>query len=343
MKQQQNKPSLIAFEVTRQCRYACRHCRANAVALPPDDQLTTEQCKRILKSVADFSKCMLILTGGEPMERTDIYELIEYAAGLGLRTVMATCGYLIDESSIERLKTSGIQALSFSIDGASPETHDAFRQAPGAFDAVIKAAQVAKHAGLRFQINTTISKINIDEAVSIAELAKRLGAYCFNPFIFVPTGRGEQIAHALLDPLEYEMLLNEMLEMKLESGIKIRVTCAPGFARLCAQKRFRQLDDDVSGCMGGRGFGFISARGDVQACGFLDISAGNLLQNSFNFEKIWTQSQLLIDIRDLSKYKDTCGDCEYVGICGGCRARAFALSGDYLGEDPICNYPQKGY
>lgn len=210
-------PRLIAFEVTRRCRFNCRHCRASA-GPGGDGELTTDQCKRILEAIAKFNKCVIILTGGEPMERSDIYELIRYGRDLGLRMVMATCGYLIDDASIVELKKAGITALSFSIDGASAETNDTFRQSEGAFDSAVKAAQTAKRAGVRFQINTTISKINIDEVLGIADLAKRLGAYCFNPFILVPTGRGQQIAEEILEPKEYENLLEQLLQIKLKSA-----------------------------------------------------------------------------------------------------------------------------
>ncbi len=341
MKGKVEKPRLIAFEVTRRCRFNCIHCRANA-GDGDKDELTTEQCKKILSSVARFCKPVIILTGGEPMERGDIYKIIRYGCARKLRIVMATCGYLIDEQSIIELKEAGVSALSFSLDGSSAETHDKFRQAPGAFDAVMSAAQIARQAGMRFQINTTITKINIDEVAAIIELAKRLGAYCFNAFIFVPTGRGEKIADKILDSIQYEVLLNELLRLKLESTIEVRVTCAPQFAIVCEKAISKKLIDPVNGCMGGRGFGFISYKGDVQTCGFLNISAGNLVENGFNFKKIWIEAELLKKIRDVSSYKDGCGDCEFVQLCGGCRARAYAMSGDYLAADPICSFRAGG-
>lgn len=345
MKNKVEKPRLIAFEVTRKCRFNCSYCRANA-GDGDKDELTTEQCKKILSSFARFCKPLIILTGGEPMERSDIYKIIRYGRGRKLRMVMATCGYLINEKSIAKLKEAGVSALSLALDGSSAETHDKFRQAPGAFDAVIRAADITRQAGMRFQINTTITKINIDEVAGIIELAKRLGAYCFNAFIFVPTGRGEKIADKVLDPIRYEVLLNELLRFKLESTIEVRVTCAPQFAIVCEQARKKKLIDPVTGqsalhatgCIGGREFGFISYKGDVQTCGFLDISAGNLVENGFDFKKIWLKSKFLNEIRDPSDYTGKCRTCDYLALCGGCRARAYAVSGDYLAADPICNY-----
>jgi len=340
-KKEIEKPHLIAFEITRRCRFNCLHCRANAGA-NGDEELTTKQCKKALASIARFCKPIIILTGGEPMERSDIYELIRYGRQRKLRMVMATCGYLINDRSIVKLKKAGISTLSFSLDGSSAETHDKFRQAAGAFDAVIQAAEIARLAKMRFQINTTICKINMDEVTGIVELAKRLGAYCFDAFILVPTGRGEKMADEILDPIRYEVLLNELLRLKLESEIAVRVTCGPQFARVCQQAKAKRLIDNVSGCMAGRGFGFISYRGDVQTCGFLDISAGNLVENGFNFKKIWLQSKLLQDVRDLSIYQGKCGTCQYLSLCGGCRARAYAVCGDYLAADPICDYQARG-
>jgi len=339
---QKNQPRLIAFEVTRRCRFNCRHCRANANSGSNSEELTTEQCKRILASVANFNKCIIILTGGEPSERSDIYELIRYGRRLGLPMVTATCGYPINNGSIAELKEAGILALSISLDGASAQTHDAFRRSEGAFELAVKAAKAARDVGVRFQINTTITKSNVAEVPMIAELAEKLGAYCFNPFVLVPTGRGGQIVDEILEPAEYEKLLNEMLQLKLKSAIEVRVTCGPQFARIYQQAKIEGQIGSVNGCMGGRGFGFISCRGDVQTCGFLDISAGNLIENGFDFGKIWLESDFLKEIRNLSGYKGRCGGCEYVGVCGGCRARAYAMSGDYLATDPICNYKAGG-
>jgi radical SAM protein with 4Fe4S-binding SPASM domain len=306
---------------------------------------------------------MIILTGGEPMERSDIYDLIRYGRDLGLRMVIATCGYTITDESIAKLKEAGLSALSISLDGASAQTHDKFRQTAGAFDSAIKAAGYARQAGIHFQINTTITKSNLTEISAIAKLSQELGAYCFNPFMLVPTGRGREIASEVLKPAEYEKLLQDLLQLKEKSAIEVRVTCGPQFARICRQAKRasrpqtivnRQSDfakampdrssivNLVSGCMGGRGFGFISYKGDVQTCGFLNISAGNLVENGFDFAQIWQGSQFLKEIRNLSAYRGDCGICEYVGTCGGCRARAYSMTGDYLAADPICNFKQGG-
>jgi radical SAM protein with 4Fe4S-binding SPASM domain len=336
-----NKPRLIAFEVTRRCRYNCRHCRADADAERAAEELTTEQCKRIIGAVANYAKCVLILTGGEPTERSDIHDFVRCGTDAGLRVVMATCGYSLDDASVAALKEAGVTALSLSLDGATAQTHDAFRRTPGAFDAVISATQAAHRANLRFQINTTITRSNLSEVPAIADLAYRLGAYCFNPFILVPTGRGEEIAEEILRPQQYAELLADLLQMKTDLPIELRVTCGPQYARLHHETGPKGSGTPVSGCMGGRGFGFISCRGDVQTCGFLDLSAGNLVENGYDFAAIWegvNDDSPLRKVRDLQAYNGKCGRCAYVKLCGGCRARAYALTGDVLGEDPICWY-----
>ncbi|UCG49841.1 MAG: radical SAM protein [Phycisphaerales bacterium] len=338
MKNQSNKPRLIAFEVTRRCRFNCRHCRAEASDEP---DLTTSQCVRILESIADFCRPVIIMTGGEPTERRDICELLTRGRDLGLPMVMATCGYKIDEDFIAGLKAAGIIALSFSIDGASSKTHDAFRRTPGAFETALHAARIAAKANVRFQINTTITKRNLHEVPQIARLARNLGAYCFNPFILVPTGRGRQIAEDLLEPAQYEKLLEDLADLKQASDIELRVTCGPQFSRIWRQrtKNTHKLAPKkrIAACMGGREFGFVSYRGDVQTCGFLNVSAGNLVENGFDFADMWRRSPFLKEIRDVAGYHGDCAACRYSGICGGCRARAYAVTGDYLAKDPICD------
>jgi len=341
MSEQVVKPRLVAFEVTRRCRFHCRHCRAEACAVA-EQELSTQQCQRVLASIADFHKAVVILTGGEPLERGDIFELLEYGRSRGLRMVMATCGYCFTPELAERLKQAGLLAVSISLDAASAENHDRFRQMQGAFDAAVGAAAAARAVGLRFQINTTVTKENLHEIRSIAALAERLGAYCFNPFILVPTGRGRQMSAEILEPAVYEQLLRDLALLRRQVGIEVRVTCGPQFARIVRMDGDKGSDSRLAGCMAAKGFAFISYRGDVQTCGFLPISAGNLIERDYDFASIWLQSPLLNVIRDPSQYKGRCGRCKYVRICGGCRARAYALSGDYLGEDPLCGYlPQE--
>jgi radical SAM protein with 4Fe4S-binding SPASM domain len=274
------------------------------------------------------------------MEREDIYELIEYGNNIGHRMALATCGYPINDDSIKKLKDSAILTLSFSLDGSDAASHDSFRRVTGAFEITLAAIEKARNNNIRFQINTTITRHNIGHMPNIANLTKELGAYCFNPFILVPVGRGSAISDEILEPEVYEGLLIELMGLKNENLIDVRITCGPQFRRIIAQKNPKALSakNRRKGCMAGGEFAFISYKGDVQTCGFLDISAENLINNGYNFADIWENSSLLNNIRNVLLYQGKCGQCEFVESCGGCRARAYAMTGNYLASDPICDY-----
>jgi len=333
------KPKVAAFEVTGRCPLRCRHCRAAAVT-DGVDPLDTAACKNILKGLADYTRCVLIFTGGEPMMREDIVELVAYSRTLGLRPVMASCGERLDSDAVKRLKEAGLLSFSFSLDGANAATHDAFRQSNGAFALVMNAVRAAKAIGIRFQINTTLTRLNIDSVEAIAELAVSLGAACWNPFILVPVGRGEAIRELLFEPAEYEALLERIAVLKTTLPIDLRLTCGPQFARVARQKRIPHANK-VPGCLAATEFVFISRTGDVQTCGFLERSAGNLVSEGFDFEHIWKNSPLFCGLRDPGNYKGACSKCGYLPVCRGCRARALAVRGDVYAEDPICRLTEQ--
>ena len=277
------------------------------------------------------------------MEREDVYELIEFGNSAGHRMAMATCGYSISDDIAKKLKDCGILTLSFSLDGSDATSHDSFRRVAGAFEITLAAIEKSRRYGIRFQINTTVTSRNIEHVPKIAHLAQKLGAYCFNPFILVPTGRGAAISNEILDPAKYEKLLRDLAEIKKEIPIDVRITCGPQFSRIMAQTDSKDFlgKRKSKGCMAAGEFAFISYRGDVQTCGFLDISAGNIIDNDNNFADIWENSTFLNNIRNLSLYQGKCGKCEFIEICGGCRARAYTMTGDYLASDPICDYQPK--
>jgi heme b synthase len=343
---------LIAWEVTRSCNLNCRHCRASAEKGPYIGELTTSECENLLRNIAGFAKPIIILTGGEPMLRPDIYHIAQFGTSLGLRMVMAPCGKLLTEETCNKIKASGIQRISLSIDGATAETHDAFRRVPGAFDGVMKGIEAARKTGLEFQINTTVTKLNIDELPAIFDLATRLDASSFHPFLLVPTGRGKELSEQEIPPAEYERVLNWIYEHRSSSGITLKPTCAPHYYRILRQREHKAgrtvkpeshgLDAMTKGCLGGQGFAFISHVGQVQICGFLDVSAGNIKDNGFDFQSVWERSPLFQEMRNLNGYHGRCGYCEYRTFCGGCRARAFAVTGDYLAEEPFCVYEPVG-
>lgn len=341
-------PRILAWEITRSCNLSCLHCRAAANCGPYEGELSTEECKRLLDTIASFAKPIIILTGGEPMLRTDIYEIASYGTSLGLRMVMAPCGSLLTKESCQKLIDAGIQRISLSIDGKDAESHDTFRGEEGAFASVMSGIEAANSVGLDFQINTTITKLNVKQLPEIFSLAAELGAVSFHPFLLVPTGRGKALANYEIEPEKYEEVLHWFYEQRGRSSMTIKPTCAPHYYRILRQREKEAgrivtpethgLDAITKGCLGGQGFGFISHVGKVQMCGFLEEEAGDIRESQFNFEHIWNNSPFFAEIRNTADYVGKCGVCEYTRNCGGCRARAFAMSGNYLEAEPFCVY-----
>ncbi|OHD22517.1 MAG: radical SAM/SPASM domain-containing protein [Spirochaetes bacterium GWB1_66_5] len=340
------QPRLIAWEVTRRCPLSCRHCRASAADRDYAGELDTAECFRFLDGVAAFAGPIIILTGGEPMAREDIYRIAEHGTSLGLRMVMAPCGLLMDRDSTRRIIDAGIRRISLSIDGADRETHDAFRRVDGAFDSVLRAAALAREQGLEFQVNTTVTRLNVGQLDKILELAVSLGAAGYHPFLLVPTGRGRELADLAIDPQEYERVLTWIYRRSLDCPIPIKPTCAPHYYRILRQQEHQAgrtasqaahgLNAMTKGCLGGQAFAFVSHTGKAQICGFLDLEAGDLRREGYDFRRIWEDSELFGSLRDPARYQGKCGACEYLGVCGGCRARAYAATGNYLAEEPFC-------
>lgn len=335
-------PRLIAWEVTRSCPLACKHCRAAAQPTPYEGEFSTDECFKVLDNIASFARPIIILTGGEPMLREDIYDIASHADSLDLPVVMAPCGALVDDTSAAKIIESGIRRISISLDGATAESHDAFRGIDGAFDSAIRGIEAARRAGLEFQINTTITQHNLAEIEAILELAVELGACAFNPFLLVPTGRGKQLAEQEISPQQYERTLTWLASQQSREDIVLRVTCAPHYQRILRQHAPPAAGGHpVKGCMGGQSFAFISHLGKLQICGFLDIECGDLREAGYDFRKIWATSELFLEMRDVDSYHGRCGYCEYRNVCGGCRARAYAMTGDYLAEEPFCLHQPK--
>ncbi len=340
---------LIAWETTRSCNLSCIHCRASAGKGPYEGELSTKEALEFLDTVASFSKPVIILTGGEPLMRPDIYELAAYGTKLGLRMVMATNGTLVDETSIQKMLDSGIQRMSVSIDGANATSHDNFRRVTGAFDASLKAMEIAKKAGLEYQINTTITKINLDEIPAILDLAVSLGAVAHHIFLLVPTGRGKALAEQEIPPEEYERILNWFYDQRDKVPLQLKATCAPHYYRILRQRskaegkkvtfKTHGLDAVTRGCLGGIGFCFVSHIGEVQPCGYLEAFSGDIRKT--NFKEIWEKSEVFTRLRDFDALEGKCGICEYKRVCGGCRARAFEITGNYMAEEPYCTYQPK--
>jgi AdoMet-dependent heme synthase len=339
---------LVAWELTRSCVLHCRHCRASATAGSGANEFSTAECMAIVDSLARTGHCIVILTGGEPLLRDDCLAIARYGRDKGLRMVLATCGTLLDKARCAALVDAGIARISVSIDGATAAVHDAFRGVSGAFDGVMKGVEAASAAGLAFQVNTTITRSTLQELPGIYALAVKLGAVSFHPFLLVPTGRASHMADEVISAKEYERTLNWIYDCHVSSPITIKPTCAPHYYRIfrererlaghAAKRSAHGLDAHTGGCLGGRGFAFISHTGMVQICGFLEKAAGDLRSCGYDVDHIWRTSPLFEEIRSVDRYHGKCGRCEYRSVCGGCRARAFAVHNDYLGEEPQCLY-----
>lgn len=348
---------LIAWEITRSCNLFCAHCRASAAYRPYRGELSTGEALQLIDEIVKVGKPVLILSGGEPLLRHDLFQIAEYAVNKGLRVVMGTNGTLITENIAARLKEIPISRIGVSLDFPVAELQDKFRGKAGAFEAAIAGIAEARRANINVQINSTITKLNAPYLNDLVNLALRVGAIAFHPFLLVPTGRGKGLQSVQLLPDEYERILNWFYDKQIELADKIffKPTDAPQYLRIVRQRSRKgepqgavaaekpeptgirnPMNSLTRGCLAGIGFCFISHQGRVQGCGYLDVEAGNIRKESF--KKIWSDSPLFLELRDLSNIKGKCGICQYKKVCGGCRARAYEVTGDYLESEPYCFY-----
>jgi len=335
---------LVAWEVTRSCNLACIHCRASAQSRAYDNELSTEESLRFLDGIATFAKPIIILTGGEPLLRPDIFEIAAYGNQIGFRMTMAVNGTLLTPDIVRKMLDAGIQRISISIDGAEAASHDAFRHVQGAFEGALRGISYAREAGLDFQINTTITHQNLHELSPIQELAVSLGAVAHHIFLLVPMGRGRELADQAINAEQYEKVLHWFYEQKDHVPLQLKATCAPHYYRILRQRARAEgrevdfksfgLDAVTRGCLGGVGFAFVSHVGQVQPCGYLELDCGNIRKKPFR--EIWETSPVFSDLRDFKKYEGKCGRCQYIRVCGGCRARAYEATGNYLAPEPLC-------
>lgn len=337
---------LVAWEVTRTCNLSCVHCRAASVNAPYPGEFSTEEAVKLVDDIISVGKPIIILTGGEPLLRKDIFDIASYGTEKGCRITMATNGTLITPEIAKEIKRAGIQRVSISLDGATAESHDEFRQVKGAFDGSLRGTEILKSYSVPFQINTTITATNRHELPAIHALAIELGAVAHHIFLLVPTGRGRDMAGQEIAPEEYEETLYWFYEQRGKSPLQLKATCAPHYYRIIREKAREKgekvtfetygLDAMTRGCLGGTGFCFISHVGDVQPCGYLEVNCGNVRERPF--KEIWENSEVFRKLRDLSLYEGKCGSCEYIRVCGGCRARAYEATGNFMAEEPLCRY-----
>lgn len=344
-------PRLIAWEITAGCNLACKHCRGSSTEQIPQGELSTEEAKIFIDEIVEIGKPILIISGGEPLIRNDIYNIAEYATSLGLPVALATNGTLLTTAIVKKLKEVNIRRVSISLDGSTAQSHDEFRGLNGAFEKSMEGIEFLKMEGIEFQINTTITKNNIDQIPHILKLAESIGAKALHIFLLVPTGRGKDLEDQKIPPVEYERILNWFYEQQKTTPIQLKATCAPHYFRIMRQHAKKEgieinvkthgYEAMTKGCLGGTGFCFVSSVGDVFPCGYLPTLAGNIKNQSF--KDIWTKSKVFTDLRDTSNLKGKCGKCEFKDVCSGCRARAYAATGDYLAEEPYCIYiPRNG-
>lgn len=344
------KCRLVAWETTRACNLVCKHCRAEAVPDAHPDQLTRAEAFKLIDSFPATGSPIVIFTGGEPMLRPDIYDLIDRVKSVGLTSAFSPNGTLITPESASRLKEAGVDRCSISIDGADAAAHDAFRGVPGAFQASMAGIACLKEAGVPFQINTTVTRANLSSFKKIFELCRSIGAAAWHIFLLVPTGRAEGLLDQVITAQEYEDVLHWFYDFRKTTDMQLKATCAPHYYRIMRQKAHQEgvipdyanfgMDAMTRGCLGGIGFCFISHVGVVQPCGYLPIDCGNVREKPF--PEIWANSPIFCKLRTPAEYVGKCGVCEYHNVCGGCRARAYSMKGDYMAEEPLCMYqPRK--
>lgn len=324
---------IVAWETTSACNLSCNYCRASASPEPEKDELSTKEALDFIDEIAPLHP-MLILSGGEPLLRPDIFLLARHAADRGMRVSLATNGTLLTPEVAEKLSSSGVTRVSISLDGASSKRHDAAR-GKGCFERSLQGIE-SLSGRIDFQINFTVTNKNDDEILAIFDLAQRLGALALHFFFLVPTGRGRDEDQVL--PERQEELLHLIDEERSRRSIEVQVTCAPQFARIARAGTGKGASTGIGkkrsgGCLAGTSFVFVSRKGEVYPCGYLPVEAGNIREKKFI--EIWEKSTVLMSLRERN-LKGSCKGCSFRLVCGGCRARAYALTGDYLESDPLC-------
>jgi len=334
-------PLVVIWEVTRACDLACFHCRASAHRERHPLELTTKEAKKLIDSIAELNPPIFIFTGGDPLKRPDIFELVNYAAMKRMHPAMTPSATpLLTRDSLLELKRAGLHRMALSLDGPTAELHDRFRGVNGSFEQTLQALACCAGIGLPVQINTAVSKRNIGELENILAVIRNFKVVMWSLFFMVPTGRAELAD--LPSGEEFEQAFERLLQMSRKTPFKIKTTEAPHYRRYTLQRRFRSEGSDVDGVPGilpineAKGFVFISHRGEVQPSGFLPVSAGNVLYQSLT--EIYQDSQLFCELRNSENLHGKCRVCEFREICGGSRARAYAVTKDLFASDPCCTY-----
>jgi len=327
---------LASWNTTNKCNLACEHCYRDA-GDQYEDELTTEEGKKLLDEISKAGFRLMVFSGGEPFMRDDILELTRHAASLGLRPVYGTNGVLLTREMVRGVKDAGGAAVAISLHMIDPAEHDKFCGAEGTFEKSLEAMRNCKELGLPFQVNTTAFGRNNDDIEAICDLAIEMGAKSHHVLFLVPTGRGADIEEESLREQEYERLIIKLLRKRKETGFDIKPTCAPQFMRIADQ-----MDLDMGrytrGCLAGINYVSIIPNGDVWPCPYLPIKVGNVRETAFS--EVWANNQDLIKMRSM-EYSGKCGPCDYKSTCGGCRARSYFYFDDYMAHEPWCSYTNK--
>lgn len=328
---------VLAWESTRACTLACPHCRASSVFTRDPNELTTLEAFSFLESAAKIGSAIIILSGGEPLLRNDLEEVAKKAIQLGHRPVVScNDGSLLTDERIKSLASSGIKHFSFSMHSADKAEHDRFVRVKGTYNHAMAAFERIKSHGLSFQINTTVLPTNYNKIEEIKNWVVSLGASSWHLFFIVPTGRAQfESSETRLDQKQINAVLRYVAAESDDWPVPVKVTCAPQYARI-RQELGKSTGAGGRSCMAGRGFVFVSYTGEVKPCGYFDKVLGNIRETPL--DKIYLESPELNDMRDAEKLLGACGKCRYREICGGCRARAFAVHGNYMAEDPNCDF-----
>ena len=324
---------IVSWNTTNACNMYCDHCYRDA-GCKAEDELNTAEAKKLLDEIAKAGFKIMIFSGGEPLMRPDILELVAHATSLGLRSVFGTNGTLITLEMAQKLKAAGAMGMGISLDSLDREKHNTFRKFPQAWEGAVAGMRNCRQAGLAFQIHTTVMDWNEHEIEAITDFAVAEGAVAHHFFFLVPTGRAQTIEAESLRARSYEDVLTRIMQKQQQVDIELKPTCAPQFMRIAKQMgvktRFRR------GCLAGTSYCIISPRGQVQPCAYLNMPLGDVRETPF--DEIWKNNPILQELRTLD-YKGGCGSCEYKGSCGGCRARAaYYHEGDYMAEEPWCLY-----
>ena len=346
---QHNALRLVFWELTARCNLKCQHCRAEAMEGFAVGELTTEEILRVAEDIRKDADPIIILTGGEPLARPDFFTIAEQCTRLFTRVAMATNGTLVDDALAQRIVDTGIQRVSISLDGALAETHDAFRGLPGSFHAALRGFDALKRAGMSMQANVTVTRHNLHEVDALLQLMLERGADAFHVFMLVPVGCGAEIDEGVrLSPAETEERLEWLFEksLELQGTMQIKATCAPMYFRIMREVAQRKgialpggghgMQASTRGCLAGSGVCFISRIGEVQPCGYLPLVVGNVRDTSLG--DIWRDSETFAALRTPNLLTGKCGACGYRVVCQGCRARAYAETGDMQAAEPDCPY-----